>query len=533
MASSFLTGGISREDFRQLAEEHQIIPVWQSFVADMSTPVAAFNKIVGEGSGFLLESVEDNQRWSRFSFIGRNPLGRITARGSKIEISAEPESSGTGAEKAFSSLPQNEGILSAVEGLFRSYKAPVFPQDFPIRNLPFWGGVAGYMGYDIVREIEDISNVPEDDRSLPDAIMEIIGELVVFDHWKQQVTLIKNILIPEGASQKEADQAYDEGLDCLNELSLAGTLPQEEPLFEPPSLNPDFPDTQRILEAKAYESAVKAAKEYIRAGDILQVVLSERFDFDLDASPFDVYRVLRQINPSPYMFFLRYSDFTILGSSPESLVQVRNNKITVRPIAGTRRRGETQMEDKRLEAELMEDPKEKAEHIMLVDLARNDLGKVVEYESLKVDKLMELEKFSHVIHMTSEVSGQLRPCTSPVEVLRAAFPAGTVSGAPKIRAMEIIDELETVKRGPYAGMVGYLDFQNNLDSAIAIRTMVVKGNRAWVQAGAGIVADSDPAAEEQECQSKAGALLAAVSSARNMGKARKDYAEKSRKGTNG
>ncbi len=515
MASSFLTGGISREDFCRLARENQIIPVWQSFVADMSTPVAAFNKIVGEGSGFLLESVEDNQRWSRFSFIGRNPLGRMTANGNKIEITHNGEN-----KDAFSDIPQDNGILSALEGLFQQYKTPLFTQNFLIANLPFWGGVAGYMGYDIIREIENIPDVPEDDRLLPDAIMEIIGELVVFDHWKQQVTLIKNILIPAGANDKEINQAYEKGLESLKELSMAGTLPQAEPLFDPPDLNPDFPETQRILDARVYESAVRAAKEYIWAGDILQVVLSERFDFDLDAKPFDVYRVLRQINPSPYMFFLRYGDFTILGSSPESLVQVRSNKITVRPIAGTRKRGETQLEDKRLEAELIEDPKEKAEHIMLVDLARNDLGKVVEYESLQVDKLMEIEKFSHVIHMTSEVSGELRANTSLVEVLKAAFPAGTVSGAPKIRAMEIIDELETVKRGPYAGMVGYLDFQNNLDSAIAIRTMLVKGNRAWIQAGAGIVADSNPEAEEQECQSKAGALLAAVLSARNMGKAR-------------
>jgi len=302
----------------------------------------------------------------------------------------------------------------------------------------------------------------------------------------------------------------------LDDLAAAGARAIDEPVVEPPGREDPLPEVRSTMAGGAYQRAVEVAKEHILAGDIFQVVLAQRFEFELDADPFDVYRVLRQVNPSPYMYFLRHPEVTIVGSSPEPMVQLLGNRVISRPIAGTRKRGTTEEHDRRLAAELIEHPKERAEHVMLVDLARNDVGRVVEFGSVHVDELMTLERYSHVMHLTSQVSGDLVPGKGPVDVLRATLPAGTVSGAPKVRAMEIIDELEPTKRGPYAGTVGYVDFSGNLDTAIAIRTMVVANGRASVQAGAGIVADSDPDDEDLECRNKAAALLAAVPAARRM-----------------
>jgi anthranilate synthase component 1 len=409
-------------------------------------------------------------------------------------------------------VPLDRGMLAALDALLREYRAPIIP-DLP----PLQSGVMGYLGYDVVREVERLPDVPPDDRGLPDAIVSIIGELAAYDHWRQRATLISNAWIPPDATAADLDRAYDEAVARLDQLAADGTRPLDEPVVEPPDRDDPLPEVRSTMGTDAYVRAVEVAKEHIVAGDIFQVVLSQRFDLDLDADPFAVYRVLRQVNPSPYMYFVRHPEVTLVGSSPEPMVQLLDGRVISRPIAGTRRRGGTDEEDRRLGAELKEHPKELAEHVMLVDLARNDVGRVVEFGTEKVDELMTLELYSHVMHLTSQVSGALRDGKGPIDVLRATLPAGTVSGAPKVRAMEIIDDLEPTKRGPYAGVVGYLDFSGNLDTAIAIRTMIVAADgTASVQAGAGIVADSDPHAEDEECRNKAAALLAAVPAARRM-----------------
>jgi anthranilate synthase component 1 len=355
--------------------------------------------------------------------------------------------------------------------------------------------------------------VPTDHQHVPDAVFSVISELAAYDHLRQRAVLIANAWVNDGV---DLDEAYDDAVARLDELAAAGARSIDEPMIEPPSGDDELPEVRSSMGDGAYQRAVEVAKEHILAGDIFQVVLAQRFELDLDADPFDVYRVLRQVNPSPYMYFLRHPEVTLVGSSPEPMVQLLGNRVISRPIAGTRKRGTTEEHDRKLAAELLEHPKERAEHVMLVDLARNDVGRVVEFGSVHVDELMTLERYSHVMHLTSQVSGDLVAGKGPVDVLRATLPAGTVSGAPKVRAMEIIDELEPTKRGPYAGTVGYVDFSGNLDTAIAIRTMVVANGKASVQAGAGIVADSDPDDEDLECRNKAAALLAAVPAARRM-----------------
>jgi anthranilate synthase component 1 len=378
--------------------------------------------------------------------------------------------------------------------------------------------VVGYIGYDVVREVERLPNVPPDDLDRPDAVLSVIGQVAAFDHLRQRVYLVDNVVVGEAATPAQLDVAYERAAARVDELAadLGRSLPPYAP-GEPPDPDDALPEVRSTVGREAYCRAVEVAKEYIRAGDIFQVVPSQRFDLDLDAYPFDVYRVLRQVNPSPYMYFLRHPEITVVGSSPEPMVQLRDGRVVSRPIAGTRRRGATDEEDRALAAELAADPKEIAEHVMLVDLARNDVGRVVTYGSEQVDELMTLERYSHVMHLTSQVSGRLAPGKGPIDVLRATLPAGTVSGAPKVRAMEIIDELEPTKRGPYAGVIGYFDFSGNLDTAIAIRTMTVTADgRASVQAGGGVVADSVPELEYEESCNKAAALLAAVPAARRM-----------------
>jgi anthranilate synthase component 1 len=401
-------------------------------------------------------------------------------------------------------------MLAAIEGVLLEYRSPVIA-DLP----PLQGGVMGFLGYDVVREVENLPNVPRDDRGLPDAVMSVIGSLAAFDHWRQRVYLIESVPVL-GLDDTRLDAEYDAAVARARSAVDDLARPLSYTPVEPPSRDDVLPSVRSSMPDGAYQRAVEVAKEHIRAGDIFQVVLSQRYEIQLEAEPFDMYRVLRQVNPSPYMYFLRQRGVTIVGSSPEPMVQLLGGKVISRPIAGTRKRGTNDEHDRRLAAELRENPKEVAEHVMLVDLARNDVGRVASFGSVHVDELMTLERYSHVMHLTSQVSGDLLPERGAIDVLRATLPAGTVSGAPKVRAMEIIDDLEPVKRGPYAGVVGYVDFSGNLDTAIAIRTMFIGENAAYLQAGAGIVADSEPDDEDLECRNKAAALLAAVPAARRM-----------------
>ncbi|MET0628946.1 MAG: chorismate-binding protein [Acidimicrobiia bacterium] len=496
----------SRDEFLALARDHTVVPVWREVLADLETPVSAFVKLVGAGEqdapGFLLESVEHAERWGRFSFIGRDPALTLVVRGLTVDV--------TGTLPA--GVPTDQGGLAALEALLATYRSPQIPE-LP----PFHGGVVGYLGYDVVREVEHLPNVPFDDAGFPDAVLTVTGHVTAFDHFRQRLYLIENVFLPEDAGDAAASVAYDDAVDRLAGRvdELARPLPYI-PSPPPASELTEIPDVRSTMDGGRYHEAVEVAREHILAGDIFQVVLAQRFDLAEPIDPFDVYRVLRQVNPSPYMYFVRHPEATIVGSSPEPMVQLLDGRVISRPIAGTRRRGRSEADDKRMAAELTEHPKERAEHVMLVDLARNDVGRVATFGTEQVEELMVLERYSHVMHLTSQVGADLRDGMNAVDVLRATFPAGTVSGAPKVRAMEIIDELEPTKRGPYAGVVGYVDFSGNLDTAIAIRTMLWRGGHASVQAGAGIVADSVAVEEDLECQNKARALLTAAAAARKL-----------------
>ncbi|HXY93568.1 MAG TPA: anthranilate synthase component I [Acidimicrobiia bacterium] len=497
---------ITRDEFVALARRHTVVPVWREVLADLETPVSAFVKLVGAAEedppGFLLESVEHAERWGRFSFIGRDPALTMVARGRRVELDgiAPP------------GVPTDRGALPALEALLAAYHAPHLAE-LP----PFHGGVVGYLGYDVVREIEHLPDVPHDDLGLPDAVLSVTGHVTAFDHFRQRLYLIENVFVDHAAGDAAAAASYDDALDRLAARvdELARPLPYV-PSPPPAGELTEVPRFSSTMSGVAYHTAVEVAREHIFAGDIFQVVLAQRFDLDGHFDPFDVYRVLRQVNPSPYMYFVRHPEATLVGSSPEPMVQLLDGRVISRPIAGTRRRGRTEADDRRMAAELTEHPKERAEHVMLVDLARNDVGRVVRYGTERVEELMVLERYSHVMHLTSQVAGELADGRNAVDVLRATFPAGTVSGAPKVRAMEIIDELEPTKRGPYAGVVGYVDFSGNLDTAIAIRTMIWRDGHASVQAGAGIVADSVAADEDLECHNKARALLTAAAAARAL-----------------
>jgi anthranilate synthase component 1 len=502
----------SRDEFRALARGHTVVPVWREVLADLETPVSAFVKLVGADAasppGFLLESVEHAERWGRFSFLGRDPACTLVVRGRQVEVDGELPSG----------VPRDAGALAAVEALLARHRAPIIAE-LP----PFHGGIVGYLGYDVVREIEHLPHVPHDDQGLPDAVLSLTGHVTAFDHYRQRLCLIENVFLLDdedggarGADER-VDAAYDRAVERLDALveELARPLPY---VPTPPPADGDFelPTVRSSMAGDRYRDAVEVAREHILAGDAFQIVLAQRFDIDGEVDPFDVYRVLRQVNPSPYMYVVRHAEVTLVGSSPEPMVQLLDGRAIIRPIAGTRYRGRTEEHDRRLAAELIENPKERAEHVMLVDLARNDIGRVVRFGTEQVEELMTLERYSHVMHLTSQVAGELASGRNAVDVLRATFPAGTVSGAPKVRAMQIIDELEPVKRGPYAGVVGYLDFSGNLDTAITIRTMVWRGRQASVSAGAGIVADSDPVDEDLECHNKARALLTAAGAARGL-----------------
>jgi len=482
------------------------VPVWREVVADLATPVAAYLRLVGDQDGFILESVE-HERWARWTFVGRNAAATLVSRDGRVDIPAELPGVGP--------VSGDHGMLATMERLLDRLHSPA------IEGLPpLHGGLVGWLGYDVVREVERLPSPPGDDRGLPDAVMSVIGDVAAFDHWRQRVTLIHNVIVGDAPSEQYLDRAFDQAVVALDALCADGAKPLEEPVLLPPAPGQAPPDVARSVSRERFREMVEEAKGHIEEGDIFEVVASQRFDLELGADPFDFYRVLRQVNPSPYMFYVRDPEVILAGSSPEMHVQVRDGVVTTRPIAGTRRRGRDLHHDARMAGELQESPKERAEHLMLVDLARNDIGRIASPGTVRVDELMTLERYSHVMHMTSQVSADLAADCGPIDVLRATLPAGTVSGAPKVRAMEIIDELEATRRGPYGGVVGYVDFSGNLDTAITLRTLVARSSnptgQAWVQAGAGLVADSDPADEDLECANKAAALLSAVSTARTM-----------------
>lgn len=461
-------------------------------MADVLTPVSLFlNVREGASYPFLLESVEGGEQLARYSFVGRNPYQVLQYDGDRVLLKNEKNG-----------VTQIDApYFTALKELTTRYREPKLP------GLPrLTGGAVGFSSYDTVRDIERLENIPEDDVPLPEAIWAFFDEIFAFDHVKQQVILIKTVFLDH---QKTEDllSLYEGARNRLDELErlVYQTAPGGDTFF----IDPD--KLQSNMEKPVFEDMVSKAKNYIYEGDIFQVVLSQRFSTDFAGDRFMLYRALRMVNPSPYLFFLEFGEFALAGSSPEVLVRVQDRKAELLPIAGTRPRGDTPEEDLAYEEDLKRDPKEISEHVMLVDLGRNDLSRVCKPGSVRLVRNQAIERYSHVMHIVSDIQGELEERLTAVDTLMQCFPAGTVSGAPKIRAMEIIDELEPSKRGPYAGAVGYFDFSGNMDTCIAIRTMVVTDNKVYIQAGAGIVADSDPAKEFEETRNKAGALVEALS----------------------
>jgi anthranilate synthase component I len=468
----------SLEEVKQLRSQGNVIPVYKSVIADFLTPVSAFLKLEKDRSyAFLLESIEGGERIARYSFLGVDPFLITRYR------DGEP-----------ANFIQN---LRETMERFKSVKLPNLP--------PFTGGAVGYFGYDMVRTIEDIPKTGIDDLGVDDAVLMFYKTVLAFDHLRHQIHIISNILVDE--SQESIDIQYRRAVEEIHRIEALLRAPVEIPRV---TRSDGDVVVRSNFDKKDYLEAVRNAKEYIAAGDIFQVVLSQRFEVDLPTPSFEVYRALRIVNPSPYMYFLKMPETTIVGSSPEMLVRVRAREVEYRPIAGTLPRGGSNAEDEANAERLRNDEKERAEHIMLVDLGRNDLGRVSQYGTVKVEELMFIERYSHVMHLVSSLCGELRNGVDRWDALMACFPAGTVSGAPKVRAMEIIDELEPTKRGVYAGAVMYVDFSNNLDSCIAIRTLVVRGNKGYIQAGGGIVADSVPENEYMETVNKSRALIRAI-----------------------
>ena len=475
--------------FLEYAQRGNVIPVYKAVLADTLTPVSAYLRLSRACRySFLLESVEGGERVGRYTFLGTDPYLVLRARGERVELESR------GARRRRGRLLD---LLREITSRYRPVAVPGLP--------PFAGGAVGYFGYDLVRQFERLPPPPRDDVGLPDALLMFFSKLLVFDHVKHQILIIANVFLDQG--QHDAESRYRAAQKEIERMEkrLAGTaLPVRETRSRKPLR------VRSKFSRPDFERAVERAKEYISAGDIFQVVLSLRLQARISKAPFSIYRALRMVNPSPYMFFLNLGGDTVLGSSPEMLVKVQERSVEYRPIAGTRRRGATEEEDRSLEQEMTHDEKERAEHIMLVDLGRNDLGRVCEFGSIQVTDLMLVERYSHVMHLVSSIRGTLRPGLDMYDALAACFPAGTVSGAPKVRAMEIIRELEPTHRGIYSGSVFYLDFSGNLNSCIAIRTMVVRRGNAYIQVGAGIVADSSPEREYEECMSKGRALLNAI-----------------------
>ena len=485
------------EEFRSYAASAGVVPVWREFLFDVDTAVTAYAKLVQPPFGFLLESVVGGEQWARYSFLGTRPAAAWRLSGGRVQWWT-PASGWVPVEC--------DDPLSDLDARLRAREPASVP------GLPrLWSGAVGYFAYDVVRQIEHLPGAPEDDLGLPDAVFLFTDVVLAIDNLKGQAMAIAATDVEPGLDDEELRRRYATAAkktrEVIEELATTASPPPLELLPEPPS-DPAFTSS---TSREGFEAAVERIKEYIRAGDAFQVVLSQRLGMDHGASPFDLYRALRSLNPSPYLYFLELDDLTLVGSSPEVLVRLEEGVVTVRPIAGTRPRGATADQDRALAQDLLADEKELAEHRMLVDLGRNDVGRVCEFGSVTVPELMVVERYSHVMHIVSQVQGRLRPGLSAMDVFRACFPAGTVAGAPKIRAMEIIDELEPVRRGPYAGAVGHFSYGGlGMDTAITIRTVLIAGGRAYVQAGAGIVADSKPAREYEETLDKARALLTAA-----------------------
>ncbi|MDI6744543.1 MAG: anthranilate synthase component I, partial [Thermodesulfovibrionales bacterium] len=479
------------KEFKSLCRKGNLIPVYREILADFDTPVSAFLKI-DKSPSFLLESVVGGEKWARYSFLGTNPSKVIKGRGKNIEIRER------GRKPVVFEADDPVDVLKKEIALYK-------PVD--VQGLPrFSGGLVGYMGYDMVRFFERVPDSKKPGIDLPDMFFMLADTMLIFDSLKQKIKIVSNVHVGGKSPAKVYKEAVEK-IDAITE-KLKGSKGQRVKGSKGQNVKRKFKSSFGTREA--FEKAVLKSKEYIAAGDIFQVVLSQRFERKSGVEPFDVYRALRVINPSPYMYYIDTGDAEIVGSSPEILVRLEGEKVVLRPIAGTRRRGETDAEDKALEEELKKDPKEMAEHIMLVDLGRNDVGRVAEKGSVNVTELMAVERYSHVMHMVSNVEGNLEKGLDAFDVLRACFPAGTVTGAPKVRAMEIIDELEPIKRGPYAGAIGYFSYSGNMDTCITIRTLIIKNGKVYVQAGAGIVADSVPEREYTETVNKAMGMMKAV-----------------------
>ena len=504
-----------KQEFIRRAKAGNMTPVYKEILADMETPVSAFKKIAQpnpDGSGhvvpthqdgeysFLLESVEGGERMARYSFLGSGADLVIKSKGANVEITRNGR-----AEHI--ELEQGRDVLDVLKGELGSLSY------VPDADLPrFCGGAVGFIGYDMVRFFEELPDSTVDDLDLPDCTFIFTDTLLIFDHVRHRIRVVCNARV--GDDPEAAYELAIRKIEALIERMRSPVAPSDRPGHVVPdaSSRTCSPPSSNFTQDE-FESAVRKSKEYIAAGDVIQVVLSQRFQTKVTADPFDVYRALRSLNPSPYMFYLCYGDTKLIGSSPEILVTEERGNVTVRPIAGTRPRGESTEEDLALEKELLKDEKERAEHIMLVDLGRNDIGRVCRYGSVTVDEMMVVERYSHVMHIVSNVRGRLKADKDQFDLLRACFPAGTVSGAPKIRAMEIIDELEPNRRGTYAGAIGYFSYSGDMDTCITIRTILLQGDTAYVQAGAGLVADSDPANEYRETQNKAMAMIKALAAA--------------------
>jgi anthranilate synthase component 1 len=493
--------GPDYKTFQKLARQGNLVPVYETFTADLLTPVGAYLRIAKEAKySFLLESVEGGENVARYTFVGANPTEVFRAHGRACTLE-------TGAKR----VHFDENPIEQLRRLAARYKA------VPVPGLPpLTGGAIGYCAYDMVRLYEDIPASGRDDLGLDDCVMMFYLGIVAFDHVRHRVSIIRNVFT-DGPGTLRAK--YDEAVAEIRRTraTLEGPLPKAAAPKKSAPLR-----VESNMTKPQFTGAVRKAKEYIRAGDAFQIVVSQRFSAKTNADPFEIYRALRVINPSPYLYFLKIDDVSVAGSSPEMLVKVQGRDAFYKPLAGTRPRGRDEAEDAALETSLLGDPKERAEHVMLVDLGRNDLGRVCEFGSVKVERLMFVERFSHVMHIVSSLRGKLREDVDCFDALMACFPAGTLSGAPKVRAMQIIDELEPTRRGIYAGAILYLDFSGNLDSCIGLRTLVAKNGRAYVQAGAGIVADSVPDTEYQESANKARAALKALEIAHRGGITRED-----------
>ena len=487
----------SFDRFREYAEGSRVVPVWKEFLFDVDTAVTAYHKLAEPPFGFLLESVVGGEQWARYSFLGTRPSGAWRLHDGEVSWWTP--------EDGWQPVDCEDPLTDLDERL----RARV-PAEVP--GLPrFWGGAVGYFGYDVVRQVEHLPDAPLDDLGVPEGLFVFTDVVLAIDNLKGRAMAIAAVQVEDDLEEEELKLRYEEGAVKAAELveRLAEAAPPPPLTLTPePDADPPF---QPSMARADFEAAVERIREYIRAGDAFQVVLSQRLGIGLNATPFDLYRALRTLNPSPYLYFLDLDGVCLVGSSPEVLVRVEDGTVTVRPIAGTRPRGATPEEERALADDLLADEKELAEHRMLVDLGRNDVGRVAEFGTVTVPDLMVVERYSHVMHIVSQVEGRLRDGLGAVDVFKACFPAGTVSGAPKIRAMEIIDELEPVRRGPYAGAVGHFNYGGaSMDTAITIRTVMVVDGKAYVQAGAGIVADSDPAREYEETLNKARALLRAA-----------------------